>query len=348
MHYEQTRRIQLTGRSSYIISIPKRWAEEIGLKPKDEVMIVRHGLSTIQIIPKRAIKQQQREATIHIINKEAVSNIVRKIISLYLRGYNIINIRASNGRLGPAIKKDIKDTVRKLLMGVEITSDSIDNITLHVLLNVMELSIDNAFKRMLLLAKSMLKGAMLAFKESNVELAKEIIADDDEVDRFYFYIIRQLNIAIENEYLLADMGLLRPTHCLDYRLVVKSIERVADHATNIAQQVIESNVGIEQALIDSLINASDEAINIIDSACLALFKMDPVEAEESIVKAKEFRIDVNLSSYRMSNDSLYKARFIIDNIKRIVEYASDVGELVLNMTIDNMKGSNVSVELVNK
>jgi phosphate uptake regulator len=347
MRYEQTRRIQLTGRSSYIISIPKRWAEEIGLKPKDEVMIVRHGLSTIQIIPKQAIKQQQREATIHIISKEDVNSIIRKVISLYLRGYNVINIKAGKGRLEPELKKSVKDTVRRLLMGAEVTSDSIDNITLHVLLNVMELSIDNAFKRMLLLTKSMLKGVMLALKESNVELAKEIIADDDEVDRFYFYIIRQLNIAIENEYLLADMGLLRPTHCLDYRLIVKSIERVADHATNIAQQVIESNEIMDQVLVDKLIEASDKAISILDGVCLALFKMDPVEAEESIVKAKEFSIDVDLSSYRMSNSTLYKARFVMDNIKRIVEYASDIGELVLNITIDNMR-SKGSIELVNK
>ncbi len=345
MRYEQTRRIQLTGRSSYIISIPKRWAEEIGLKPKDEVMIVRHGLSTIQIIPKRAIKPQQREATIHIINQENVNSIIRKVISLYLRGYNVINIKADKGRLEHELKKSVKDTVRRLLMGAEVTSDSIDNITLHVLLNVMELSIDNAFKRMLLLTKSMLKGVMLALKESNVELAKEIIADDDEVDRFYFYIIRQLNIAIENEYLLADMGLLRPTHCLDYRLIVKSIERIADHATNIAQQVIESNEIMDQVLVDRLIDASDKAISILDSACLALFKMDPVEAEESIVKAKEFSMDVDLSTYRMSNSTLYKARFVMDNIKRIVEYASDIGELVLNITIDNMR-SKGSIELV--
>jgi len=129
------------------------------------------------------------------------------------------------------------------------------------------------------------------------------------------------------------MGLLRPTHCLDYRLIVKSIERIADHATNIAQQVIESNEIMDQVLVDRLIEASDKAISILGSVCLSLFKMDPVEAEESIVKAKEFSIDIDLSAYRMSNSALYKARFVIDNIKRIVEYASDIGELVLNITI---------------
>ncbi len=330
---EQTRRIQLTGRSSYIISIPKRWAEEIGLRPKDEVMIVRHGPSIIQIMPKHAIKKQHKEATIHVGKDDGIGSIARRIISLYLRGYNIINVKASKGRLDPELKRDIKDTVRRLLMGVEVTSDSIDNITLHVLLNVAELSVENALKRMLLLAKSMIKGAMLALKESNLELAREIVAEDDEVDRFYFYILRQLNIAVENEYLLADMGILRSTHCLDYRLVVKSIERMADHATNIARHTIEGNDSIDQHLVDRLVKASDDAIGIIDKASLALFKMDAKDAEDAIADAKGFSIGIDKG---LSNS--YKARSIMDDISRIVEYASDIGELVLNMTIEEGRG----------
>lgn len=329
----QTRRIQLTGRSSYIISIPKRWAEEIGLKPKDEVMIVRYGPSIIQIIPKHTIKKQHKEATIRVDKDDGIGSIARRIISLYLRGYNIINVKASKGRLDPELKKGIKDTVRRLLMGAEVTSDSIDNITLHVLLNVTELSIENALKRMLLLAKSMINGAMIALKESNPELAREIVGDDDEVDRFYFYIVRQLNIALENEYLLADMGLLNPTHCLDYRLVVKSIERIADHATNIARLSMESSDSMDQHLVDRLVKASEDVINIIDKASLALFKMDARDAEDAIAEAKGFSISTDKDKDNDWGNS-YKARSIMDDINRIVEYASDIGELVLNMTIE--------------
>jgi len=331
MRYEQTRRIQLTGRSSYIISIPKRWAEEIGIKPKDEVMIVRHGQYAIQIIPKGSVKQhKQKEAVIKVVHEDAHS-IVRKVISLYLVGYNIININAEKGRLDPELKKIIKDIARRLLMGVEVIYDSINSMTLHVLLNVAELSVDNAFKRMLLLTKSMLRGAMIALKESNTALAREIVSDDDEVDRFYFYIVRQLNIAVENEYMLSDMGILRHTHCLEYRLIVKSIERIADHATNIAQQVIENNGMMNNIPIDRLIDASNDTMDMIDRVSLALFKMDPVEAEEVIVMAKRFSIDVG-------NDPSLVTRFVTDNLKRIVEYTSDVGELVLNMTIEGMTG----------
>ena len=53
----------------------------------------------------------------------------------------------------------------------------------------------------------MYRDTLLALRENNVELAEEVIKSDDEVDRFSFYIVRQLKIAIKNEYLLKEIGL---------------------------------------------------------------------------------------------------------------------------------------------
>ncbi|MEM4398872.1 MAG: phosphate uptake regulator PhoU [Candidatus Nitrosocaldus sp.] len=339
MREGETRRVQITGKSSYIVSIPKRWVEELGLKPRDEVMIVRHGISSIQIMPKRMLKQQQRDATIHVGSKSSADSVLRDVISLYLLGYSVINIRAEQGRLASELKKVVKESARRLLMGTEVTADSMDNITIQVLLNVMELSIDNAFKRMLLLTKSMLKESLVALKESNTELAREVIAGDDEVDRFSFYIVRQLNIAVENEYLLADMGLSKLSHCLDYRLIVKSVERIADHATGIAQQVLDNGERIDEDTMNRIIGVSSEIINVLDESCLALFKMDASEAKDAITKAKSIieREKTLMDGFRYSSDrASYKVRFIVENVKRIAEYVSDIGELVLNMTIEQI------------
>ena len=99
--------------------------------------------------------------------------------------------------------------------GHEIIADSATGITLQVLINLLDLSVDTAFKRMLLIAKSMHRDTLLSLRENNVELAEEIIKSDDEVDRFSFYIVQQLKIAIKNEYLLKEIGLEEPRNCWD-------------------------------------------------------------------------------------------------------------------------------------
>lgn len=337
---EETRKIQFTGKSSYIVSLPKKWVEDIGLKPGDRVAVIRQGNSLIQIGPsKKQIVKGTKEAIIEIGMNDDVSVPIRKLIALYILGFNVIHVRAKDGRLQTNQREAVKDVVRKMLMGTEITADSTNGITMQVLINTIELSLDAAFKRMLLIAKSMLKDAMLALQESNNELAREVIRSDDEVDRFSFYIIRQLNIAIQNEYLLHDMGLVTPRDCLGYRLIVKSVERAADHATNIAADVLEMKEPVDTDVVAKITNMSDFALEVLDDACLSLFKRDYVEAESAIEKSK--RIDglekqVIKNSNALKNVSeLHRIKFITDNLRRVAEYASDIAEIVLNMTVEH-------------
>ena len=238
---EETRKIQFTGKSSYIVSLPKPWIMELGLKQGDQIRMVRKGASTLELYPQKFETrfQKKEDATIEIEMEERTSTIIRKLISLYFLGYKTINVKPKFGRLNPNLRTAVKQAVRKMLMGSEIISDSTGGITIQVLVNLLELSVDGAFKRMLDLTKSMSNDAILAVKENNLELAQEVISTDDEVDRFGFYIIRQLKIAIQNEHMLKEMGFRNARICLGYRLVVKNIERTGDHAAFIAKDLLE-------------------------------------------------------------------------------------------------------------
>ena len=48
---EETRKIQYTGGSSYIVSLPKKWVQDLGLKQGDHVLIRREGNSLLQLTP---------------------------------------------------------------------------------------------------------------------------------------------------------------------------------------------------------------------------------------------------------------------------------------------------------
>ena len=208
---EETRKLQYTGGSSYIVSLPKKWIQDLGLRQGDHVVILRQGNSTLQIAPasKRPIKEQ-KEATIEVGKDHNPYFIARKLIALYFVGFNVINVVPKEDRLLVEQREVIKNIIRRVLMGTEIIADSATGITLQVLINLLDLSVDTAFKRMLLIAKSMYRDTLLSLRENNVELAQEVVKSDDEVDRFSFYIVRQLKIAIKNEYLLKEIGLEEP------------------------------------------------------------------------------------------------------------------------------------------
>jgi phosphate uptake regulator len=232
----------------------------------------------------------------------------------------------------------VKDAVKRMLMGTEIISDSSNEITIQVLVNLFELSVDGAFKRMLHIAKSMLNDAFLAVKEKNFDLANEVINADDEVDRFGFYIIRQLKIAIQNEHMLEEMGFSNARNCLGYRLVVKNIERTGDHAVIIAKDLIEFKKSIKKETLEKIQEMNQFAISLMDEACLALFKEDFYQAEKTIEKSSDITKYEKkvLDSARSIKDEEehYRVRRMVENIRRIAEYASDIAEIVLNINVE--------------
>lgn len=336
---EETRKIQFTGKSSYIVSLPKQWIMDLGLKKGDQIRMIRKDSSTLEIYPPKfeTRSQKKEDATIEIDDEETVS-IVRKLISLYFLGYKTINIKPKTGRLSPNQRNTVKEAVKRMLMGSEIISDSSGGITVQVLVNLLELSVDGAFKRMIHLAKSMSKDAILAMRENNLELAQEVINTDDEVDRFGFYIIRQLKIAIQNEHMLKEMGFRNARDCLGYRLVVKNIERTGDHAAFIAKDILEFKKPVKENIVEKIEEMNEFALSVLDDSCLALFKEDYVQAEKTIEKTNEIvkyeKMVRDASKSLKDDEEIYRIRRMTENIRRISEYASDIAEIVLNMNIE--------------
>ncbi len=85
--------------------------------------------------------------------------------------------------------------------------------------------------RMALLSQKMVKQALDAYVREDVELAAAVGQDDDEVDKLFGQIFRELlTIMMEN-----PKTITQATHLL---FVGRWLERISDHATNIAEEVI--------------------------------------------------------------------------------------------------------------
>ncbi|MDY2637414.1 MAG: phosphate signaling complex protein PhoU [Phascolarctobacterium sp.] len=87
------------------------------------------------------------------------------------------------------------------------------------------------FMPMLKVMRQMVYDSITAISENDVELAQKVMTTDDEVDT-YFRQMRQDLTALMQQY-----PQLVPQY-VDYLMIAKYVERIADHATNIAQWVL--------------------------------------------------------------------------------------------------------------
>jgi phosphate uptake regulator len=338
---EETRKIQLTGKSTYIVSLPKRWVTSMNLKPGSQIVVSRQSEASLLLTPKELAKQTKLgEANMTIFQKDNPNTIARKIVALYLVGYNSIRIKTKDERITSLQRNLIKDLTRRKLVGTEIISDSPNEMKLQILLSYPELSVENALRRMCLIAASMHEDATRALRELDKKLAQDVIALDDEVDRFSLYIIRQLKSAVQNESVLKDIGLINQRDCLGYRVIVKAVERIADHAVKIAENVTTLDKKIDESISQKISGMSSFAVSVFDDSTKALYERDYTLADNVVAKAKTI---VNLeneiakaTTKKLEPGEVSNIRMILESIRRTAEYASDIAEIVLNLNVDQI------------
>jgi phosphate transport system protein len=85
--------------------------------------------------------------------------------------------------------------------------------------------------RMALLAQEMVRDALNAFVNGDDQLAREVCERDDKVDQLNDQVFRELLT-----YMMQDPGTI--SRAVDLILVGRHLERIADHATNIGEDVI--------------------------------------------------------------------------------------------------------------
>jgi phosphate uptake regulator len=170
------------------------------------------------------------------------------------------------------------------------------------------------------------------------------------IDRFSLYILRNLVIATQNERTLLEIGLKRPADCLSYRVAVKSIERIADHSSGIADKClkIERQQKISKGLFEKIEKMSHLSLGAFSDAVEAFLRRDYVMADSVVDKVENIRsLENDLITFINKVDNIIRnkpvdinIKLILEDIRRTAEHASDIAEAAMNQTI----GEVIAVE----
>lgn len=350
------RRVQCTGRGSYIISLPKEWVEDLELKRGSEIAFSIQPDSTIKLVP-RKIKEKEgsnsgakpKEYCISVDPKEPPKSTLRMIRALYAIGADIIRIHFKNTQDSLSYKNEIKNLARDNFLGSEIIDETADEITLQILIRHSEFPIERAVRRMAIVALSANRDAIAALKNKNAALFESVINAHNDVNRLGLYIVRQLKHGIERN-LYRELGFKTPKEFLLYRIAVNDIENIGENALNIInnvgslQKLIEDQTlfikdPVDEEIYGQLVNFSQQAHQLYEDAIKALFKRDYRDAEKLISKRESFcplenEVITLMSSKKLDPNIASVLRLVFDSSRRIMDYSKNMAELTLNRTVE--------------
>ncbi len=317
----EARKLQRVG-ASYLLSVPKHWVDSNGLK-KGSMILVHERADGMLIIDPGLAEEPLRQRS--VITDP--SNVAREILAGYLAGNNVIEINLGKA-MTPAIKREVK-RMADFLVGVEIMEEDASKMTLQCLI---PRSIDSItyLRRTYGIAAKMHEDAIRAFIRNDQELAQDVRDRDREVDRIYFLVVRQLRKAIASP--IGDL-LLSPLDLLDYRLVAKEVEAIADGCSSIAEQVLSKDYVIPPRHFSRVLTKFSEKVILAHrEAITAVLQQDSARAR-SVIELEETinTLVIEITEVIAKQETAVLAVYdrVVHNLERIFESSIDIADLVI-------------------
>lgn len=333
----EIRKVQMTGGSSYVISLPKGWIKAMSIKKNDPLGIVTQSDGSL-VVTTRISGEQMKKTKVfdidHIDHVKEPNYLYRYLIGAYIAGYANIKIKSSTG-IPPFVRMGVRKFTQ-MTIGQEVVEEAQNQILLKDLLNPAEMPFDNTIKRMHILVNGMHLDTMAALVKKEPSLAEDVISRDNDVNRLHWLVARQYNIVSRNMSLAEKMDLSVESVGY-YYLISRILERMGDHAVIIARYVPNLiTKRTDKEIIESLTSSSEMALKIFNNSMDTFYSKDIRLANQNIESVAEL--------VRMCDDTESLARqhkgilavsvgYITESIRRTGEYSADLSEQVINYVI---------------
>jgi len=239
-------KVQLSGGTTYTVSLPKSWAQEHGIDEESLVELHPNGDGSL-VVEVTGDRDSDTRSAVVDVSTTAASALEERVQALYQVGFDEVTLRDRAGH--PADRRLIVEEAISDLSGFELLEASETEIRLLNLIDAENVDIRKSALRFKLVMLSMHRDAVSAIATDAPDLAGRVVDRDTEADKLFAmitrYFRRSLSDLHEVEKLTRGRGEL-----FEYYYVCRQFERVCDHAEKMATFVLEPERSIPDALID--------------------------------------------------------------------------------------------------
>jgi phosphate uptake regulator len=328
----ESRKLQIAGGSSYVVSLPKPWVLRAGLKAGDTIFLDAQGDGSISLRYRASEKPALRRKSFEVHADEEREHLLRKLVGSYVSGFSIIEVRFPPDH-GPFVRRTAREFCRSVV-GPEVVEEQRNTLVIQDVSDPSDLSSEKCLRRMHLIVRSMLEDSVQSLKLAQESLAEDVIQRDQDVDRLFWMISKQYRSSLTPT--LTGNGDLASAH-IPF-LVGKSLERIGDHAQRIAGTlpVIARGKGLDSKIAKEMDLACASSIGLLDKAFSSLVTRNIDQANETIDGLDSNQKVINNLSNLVATrkgEELLALGTVVDSLGRAAAYASEIAEQAIDLAI---------------
>jgi len=314
------RKVQVTGGSTFTVSLPKDWAGEQDIESGSTVNL--YSRDDRLLVSNEDYDGEKLSITIEANSREP-EDLARSVASAYIAGCEEIRVE---GMLDNDQRRGIRDAVTGLV-GIEIHEEDENSIVGRTMLDVGGLSPEQTLVQMELTALSMHEDAVDAVLEGDVSKGSRVMRQDDDVDRLFGLICREFQRSLVNVGVpMKDKDLTK----FEYYTAARQLERIADHAEKIAEVAERSGSAPPDDVAKRFEALGDRSRDLVRRSVSGLLESDDTDELGSIIVDADELADeaeeLDRELYEKEIDDGYLLGTVLDSIVRTSEYGVNVAE----------------------
>jgi len=188
----------------------------------------------------------------------------------------------------------------------------------------------------------MLETAVKAVVEGRPNLADEVLHMEEEADRIYWMIIRQLLLAVLDRRVAKEVGIDGPMHVVGNRVIAKSLEQMGDLASHIAQEALRlkgDTKSVDPKLTKGILEYSDKVRLLIEDSFNALMKSDLKKSNDCIERvasceALERSLTTDIMRSVKAVNLAVGLRSIVWDVGQMAKYSEAIAEVAINRHLE--------------
>ena len=328
----ETRKVQRTGKSTLIVSLPKNWATKNTISNGSILFLSQNQNGALILSAERS----EPDLTVKLdIAGKSGEPLIRDIIACYVAGYRTIEVVSM--QMSAQQKRDLHSIVNKLI-GPEILEETVNKVVIQDLLSSEELQAERALKRIKNMTKLMIQDAIASLIKNNEDLARDVMQRDNDVDRLNLLIARQFTEILRSGSVKQET--FSAIAAFNYMQAASNLERIADHAAKIATVSLENHCTIGADVEMELSRMGPSLAGLIDDCISVLVHADSRRANELIDSMADLKRRVQIVAGTFQGGNAQKMRIgliLAGSIERILDYIINICELTINLCNANLE-----------
>jgi phosphate uptake regulator len=337
-----TRRVQRTGSSSLSITLPKAWTDSMNLQTGDSLRFRDLGGGRLEISPAHAESPTERRQRLLRIDASAAPPklLARLLIGAYITGQDQIVVTSRTG-LTPEQRQEVRRTVGHVL-GMTVVEEEGGGVEVQNFVDPGKYQFHRLMSQVVRMLRTELEACRTALTDGNRAALQPIGPIEDEIDRFYLLMVRQLLLSSDDFQIARDIGVESHHYQIGNRLVAKVLEVTGDLISGVGREIGDNLPGLRRLpkpSVSDLITLIERVERLLERTMDALTRMSVVDANANLneideLLPKDYTLGDSLARHISDRRVAIAAQRVVSNLLMALEMLVIVNEVTINRSVE--------------